>query len=240
MGAVAIAIPIDTFQLASNRVGLAVTVTEVGERLAAVNRRLVRYGPLPKTGTPLTWHPSLEGLSHLRGACSDGVARQSLGEDFASCRIVRGIFADVGKETIVIVLRHRDVSNLRDLYPDKCDIPLSFNKRIKRACVWLGYGSRMSGIPIRGIGRHRIANPCRLLILIEGRCREQIDCAAVVGIVHVHAAIKAVVVGLRYGEIPDSGYRRPKEGVAPMTLDEGQEPWAECNCRGSAESDTRP
>jgi hypothetical protein len=25
-----------------------------------------------------------------------------------------------------------------------------------------------------------------------------------------------------------------------MTLDEGQEPWAEWNCRGSAESDTRP
>jgi hypothetical protein len=44
MGAVAIAIPIDTFQLASNRVGLAVTVTEVGERLAAVNRRLGTVG----------------------------------------------------------------------------------------------------------------------------------------------------------------------------------------------------
>jgi len=86
------------------------------------------------------------------------------------------------KNAVVVILRYRDVSNLRNLHPYKCDIPLSLNKRVKRAGVWLGLGSRISGILICGIGRHRIANPCRLLILIEGRCRQHIDCVLVVGI----------------------------------------------------------
>src|SRR5436190_4741855 len=82
-------------------------------------------GPVELSLAPLQ---TLAPLADLYGSCSHGVGGESLDKKFA-CRTIVGRFLPyIGVEAVVIVLRHRHVTNLWNLHPNKCVIPFSLHE----------------------------------------------------------------------------------------------------------------